>query len=231
MSYNRTLYDPCEASLKVKESMNVGKYSLNTPIVCGNCFQGNPRIIDQKTGVSMNSGVEWRFYAGPVDVESELRNINKPASRCPSHKYNPSCEGASCNNQGHPCGQGVVVGCKNQNDPLRKPWTRAQDNNLVDFPKCYFPTEDTRLSNPATNLRGTGINRFDPLCIDPQAQVLFPGSYQIPTRIIVKDNHRPCVPTPAVNSMIPPPKKQPCPETVKVCGVFTSPLYQYDVCG
>jgi len=139
MSYNRTLYDPCEASLKVKESMDVGKYSLNTPVVCGNCFQGNPRIIDQKTGVSMNSGVEWRFYAGPVDVESELRNINKPASRCPSHKYNPSCEGATCSNQGHPCGQGVVVGCKNQNDPLRKPWTRAQDNNLVDFPKMLFP--------------------------------------------------------------------------------------------
>ena len=76
MSYNRTLYDPCEASLKVKESMGVGKYSLNTPVVCGNCFQGNPRIIDQKTGVSMNSGVEWRFYAGPVDVESEFEDYS-----------------------------------------------------------------------------------------------------------------------------------------------------------
>ena len=29
----------------------------------------------QKTGVSMNSGVQWRFYGGPVDVESDLLNM------------------------------------------------------------------------------------------------------------------------------------------------------------
>ena len=80
MSYNRTLYDPCEAKLIVEESMNVGKYAYNTPIICGNCFQYNPRVIDQKSCVSMNSGVEWRFYSGPVDLESELRNIINPAS-------------------------------------------------------------------------------------------------------------------------------------------------------
>jgi len=231
MSYNRSLYDPCEAKLRVKESMNVGKYKYNTPVICGNCFQYNPRIIDQKTGVSMNSGVEWRFYAGPVDVESELMNLNKPASRCPDRKYKPNMNGVTCNNQGHPAGQGVVTGCKNSNSPLRKSWTRGQDNNLVDFKKCYFPTEDTRLSNPASNLRGTGINRFAPLCLDPQKNVLFPGSMQVPTRLVVKDNHRPCVPTPAVNSMIPAPKPQPCSKTASVCGAYTSPMYQYDVCG
>ena len=58
----------------------------------------------------MNSGVEWRFYSGPVDVESELRNINKPASRCPSRKYNPTMNGVSCPNQGQPAGQGVGWG-------------------------------------------------------------------------------------------------------------------------
>ena len=139
--------------------------------------------------------------------------------------------GVTCNNQGYQAGQGVVTGCKNSNSPLRKSWTRGQDNNLVDFKKCYFPTEDTRLSNPASNLRGTGINRFAPLCLDPQKNVLFPGSMQVPTRLVVKDNHRPCVPTPAVNSMIPAPKPQPCSKTASVCGAYTSPMYQYDVCG
>jgi hypothetical protein len=231
MSYNRTLYDPCEANLKIKESMNVGNYSLNTPIICGNCFQENPRIIDQKTGVSMNSGVEWRFYAGPVDIESDLKNINKQYSKCPSNKYNPSSNDVTCNNQGYPSGQGVVIGCKNKKTPLKKPWSRGQDNNLVDFPKCFFPTEDTRLSNPPTNLRGTGINRFNPLCLDPQAQVLFPVNSHISTRIVVKDNHRPCIPKPDVNSMKPPISKPPCQQTTNVCGAYTAPMYQYDVCG
>ena len=31
--------------------------------------------------------------------------------------------------------------------------------------------------------------------------------------------------------MIPAPRKQPCPETTKVCGAFTDAMYQYDVCG
>ena len=231
MSFNRLKYDACEQKKDLTESMGPGKYQINTPVVCSNCFQDNPRIIDQKTGVSLNSGMEWRFYAGPIDVDSELKNINKPASKCPSRKYNPDCQDCFCANQGHPCGQGVVVGCNDKRNPLRKPWTRCGDNNLVDFPRCHFPTEDTRLSNPASNLRGTGINRFNPLCLDPQKNVIFPGDYQIPTRIIVKDNHRPCVPTPSINSMIPPPARQPCPQTTKVCGAFTGSLYQYDVCG
>ena len=49
-----------------------------------------------------------------------------------------------------------------------KTMDKRSRHNLVDFPKCYFLTEDTRLSNPASNLRGTGINRFNPLCLDPQ---------------------------------------------------------------
>ena len=39
----------------------------------------------------MNTGVDWRFNAGPIDVDSELRNLNRAASRCPSNKYEPSC--------------------------------------------------------------------------------------------------------------------------------------------
>lgn len=231
MSFNRTKYDTCEISRGTSESRGPGNYMVNTPVICGNCLQTNPRIIAQKTGVSLNSGVDWRFNYGPVDVESELRNINKPVSRCPERKYNPNLNGCSSGNMGHPAGQGVVVGATNSKNPLRKNWTRCGDNNLVDFPQCHLDTEDTRLSNPPATLRGTGINRFNPLCIDPQKNVLFPGEYQIPTRIVVKDNHRPCVPTPNVNSLIPPKRRQPCPQTTKVCGAYTDAMYQYDVCG
>ena len=133
----------------------------------------------------------------------------------------------NCNNQGQPGGQGVVAGCNN----IRKPGGREGDDSLIDYPTCHFDVEDTRLNNPPNTLRGTGWNRFQPLCLDPQEQVIFPGEYQIPTRLVVKDNHRPCVPTPAVNNMIPKPHKLPCPTTQPVCGSFTGPMYQYDVCG
>ena len=126
----------------------------------------------------------------------------------------------------------MVDGCKRTDGRVRKDGQRCGDNNLVDFSQhVIFSVDDTRLSDPPCNLRGTGWNRFQPLCLNPQDQVLFPGEYQIPTRIIVKDNHRPCVPTPAVNTMLPLPKRVPCPEIKKVCGAYTSPMYQYDVCG
>ena len=231
MSFNRLLYDSCERKKNIVEAQAPGLYQLNTPVVCGSCLEDNPSIRMQKGGVSMNSGVEWRFFSGPVDVESDLRNINRPASRCPEPKFNPECNDCDVTNQGQPCGQGVVKSSINNKKNLTAPWKMCGDSDLIDFPRCYFPTEETRSSNPACNLRGTGINRFVPLCLDPQKQISFPGDYQVPTRLIVKDNHRPCVPTPNVNSMIPAPRRQPCPETTKTCANYTGAMYQFDVCG
>lgn len=58
------------------------------------------------------------------------------------------------------------------------------------------PQESTRLSNPPCTLRSTGWNRWEWLCRDPQAKALVPFDYNISNRIIVKDNHRPCIPEP-----------------------------------
>jgi len=67
--------------------------------------------------------------------------------------------------------------------------------------------EDTRLSNPASTLRGTGINRWEWLCKNPQRTALVPFDYLIGNRLVVKDNHRPCVPTPtSQNDALPPSK-------------------------
>ena len=228
MSFNRLLYDSCEQELDMNESKAPGLYQINTPVICNNTFDENPAIRMQKTGVSLNSGVDWRFYAGPVDVESDLRNINRPISDCPEVNYNPSCDDCNSTN-GEPCGGGVKLG--SSNNGKQRNWQRCGDSNLVNFPNSFFPTEDTRFSNSAKNLRGTGINRFNPLCLNPQEQIEFPGDYHVPTRLVIKDNHRPCVPEPFINSMIPPVSRQPCPETVKTCANFTGPLYQYDVCG
>jgi hypothetical protein len=246
MSFNRLMYDSCEGKQSLSESTGPGNYWNNTPVLCGNCLQTDPNIMPNRTGVSMNSNVPWRFYAGPIDVESDLLNLNRVASNCPSKQYTPKCTNCNCKNQGQPCGAGVISGCKNngnskiegftdQNNQgkLRTDGQRCQDNDLVSFPSCYFGTVNSRLNNPPSTLKGTGINRFTPLCHDPQANIMFPGEYQVPTRQIFRDNHRPCIPSLKTISQpsLPPAKPLPCPETIKTCGAFTSPLYQYDVCG
>ena len=186
-SFNRLSYDTCEQKTDINQSVKAADYGINTPVTCNGCFQMNPSVIQQKGGVSLQKDTPWRFYDGPVDVESDLKNITRPATNCPDFKFKPTCN-EGCLNQGHPCGQGVVRGCSNS-DSIDKLGVMANEN-LVDFNDCLFPVENTRLTNPPCTLRGTGINRFNPLCLDPQKNIFFPGSYQVPTRIVVKDNHK-----------------------------------------
>merc|ERR1711981_360376 len=145
MSFNRLKYDIGIKKLDNNSATKAGNYGINTPLITNRCFQTNPRIIDQKVGVSINRNVPWRFYSGPVDVESQLLNLNRRASRDPSTKYNP-----------------LKDSCRNS------------DKCLKNLPDCHIRTDDTRLSNPATNLRGITIERFNPLCKNPQENVFFP---------------------------------------------------------
>jgi len=266
------MYDYCEGKKRLQESTDAGNYNVYTPVICGNCLPNDPRIMPNRTGVSMNSGVDWRFYHGPVDVESDLFNLNRVYSRCPSNKYHPNARNCLATNQGQPAGAGVIsktqpmngipdagqyskvpiypdgvkgsyrtpngrivegFEAKNNQGSFRKNGQMCTDDNLVDCPACAFNTEDTRLSNPPATLRGTGVNRFQPLCFNPQEKIFFPGDYHVSSRLVFRDNHRPCIPSLDVISRppLPPPEPLPCPETVKTCGVFTKPLYQYDVCG
>jgi hypothetical protein len=228
MSFNRLKYDKCETKQYNGQSIGPGKYQMDTPIQCNLCLNDNPWIQNQKMGVSVNSHVDWRFYSGPIDVESDLFNLNRPSNRCVADKYSPRCDTNGCST-GEPCGQGVSVGCNESG--LRNPWNRPGDNNLVNFPRCHFPVDDTRLNNPASNLRGTGWNRFDILMWNPQNNVFFPGEQNVCTQTVVKDNHRPLVVQPHVNNMDPKSKPLPNIMTNNVPANYTAPLYQYDVCG
>lgn len=276
MSFNRTMYDYCEGKKRLQESTEAGNYSVQTPVICSNCLPSDPRIMPNRSGVSMDKNVDWRFYAGPIDVESELFNLTRVYSRCPAKKYHPNAKNCLAVNQGQPAGAGVIdrtmqdsnapnagyyskksiygdeprpsaytangkqiiEGFANANSnrketSFNKVGQRCPDNDLMDMPSCAFNTEDTRLSNPPPTLRGTGINRFNPLCFNPQEQIMFPGDYHVSTRLVFRDNHRPCIPSLDVISRppLPPAKPLPCPQTVKTCGAFVAPMYQYDVCG
>jgi hypothetical protein len=103
-----------------------------------------------------------------VDVDSELHGLTRRATNCPTGKYSPG-QGACC---------------------------------LRPYPDCAasatrtMPHEDTRLSNPPCTLRGTGWNRWQWLCQDPQERALVPFDFNIDNRLVVKDNHRPHLATP-----------------------------------
>ena len=45
-------------------------------------------------------------------------------------------------------------------------------------------------------MRGLTVNRWEWLCLDPQERVEIPFDHNINNRILVKDNHRPCIPKP-----------------------------------
>ena len=135
-----------------------------------------------------------------IDIDSELLNITRPSSKCPSRKFLPVCKNMTAD--GYPCGQGVVPTCKSQVD-TGKVGVHSADKcpdqfagNPTHWKNCGWLIEDTRLSNPACNLRGTGINRWEWLCLNPQDRVEIPFDFNVSNRIVVKDNHRPCVPTP-----------------------------------
>lgn len=102
-----------------------------------------------------------------IDVDSELHNLSRPATNCPAGHYRPSSQ----------------------------PYCGAR----VDFPDCrtqMLSSEDTRLTNPPCTLRCTGWNRWEWLCKDPQDRVEVPFDWNINSKQVAKDNHRPCIPTP-----------------------------------
>lgn len=70
----------------------------------------------------------------------------------------------------------------------------CENNKLKDCDNIFLSPEDTKISNPPCTLRGTGWNRWEWLCTNPQNKAIMPFETGIQNRIIVKDNHRPCIP-------------------------------------
>jgi hypothetical protein len=94
-------------------------------------------------------------------------------------------------------------------------------------------TDFSRLTNPTCTLRGTGWNRFQPMCLNSQdkSRWFFPGRNGINNRLVAKDNHCPRIPVPMDQSASLPNPNAPAPDThpmVGQCwGVFTGPLHEY----
>ena len=64
------------------------------------------------------------------------------------------------------------------------------------MPEASFTQTYNRLGDPPCTLRGTGWNRWEYLCQNPQENVMMPFDWFVPGRILSKDSHRPCIPKP-----------------------------------
>jgi len=91
-----------------------------------------------------------------------------------------------------------IITRKASNCPTEKYLPQAKDFCITkNLPDCRsIPREETRLSNPSCTLRCSGWNRWEWLCQNPQDKALMPFDFNISNRIVVKDNHRPCIPKP-----------------------------------
>lgn len=135
----------------------------------------NTPLIDCQKCLSVDPSVASQYSGGStcanrslIDVSSELLNLSRKKSNCPAAQYLPSANGnAFCEQQ------------------------------LPQMDNCkQMIAEDTRISNPPCTLRGTGVNRWEWLCHDPQAKAVVPFEYNVSYRLIAKDNHRPCISKP-----------------------------------
>ncbi len=130
--------------------------------------------------ILQRSGVSVAKNIPMVDVDSELMNINRKLTNCSSDEFIPKFD---------------------ENGEI--------DNSVenIHFQDCGIPLiENTRLSNPASTLRGTGWNRWEWLCENPQERSLVPFDFNINNRLVTKDNHRPLINKPMDQSGLLPPQ-------------------------
>jgi hypothetical protein len=197
MSFNRIKYDECNERTNQINSLKQSLYQLDPPLLRQNNFQLNPQIINQRGGVSMDKNYRWRFYTGPVEVDSDLKNITRRSTKCVDGQYKPKCRvcGNPCQNQiNENTGVLECILCKDK---------RTCDNNLLNMDYTYFPTSNPRIDDPACNLRNReSQNRFVSAFFDPKRNGRL-ENVNISTQQYVKQNfkHKGCIPS--INDMKP----------------------------
>jgi hypothetical protein len=211
MSFNRLPYDMCAYEQVLRESVGPGSYKLVTPqTTCNPCHTTDPYIRLQSNGISVSRNTDL------IDIDSEMMGISRNLTNCPTRKYLPA------QNASELCGAraGGYKNCA----AFEKVCVDHQKNN-ISTDNCFEHTEDTRLSNPPCTLRGTGWNRWEWLCRNPQDRVETPFDFEISSRTLAKDNHRPCIPNPMQQDAVyPEEKNEPiCDKIHSFCAVPTNP--------
>lgn len=166
MSLTSLNYDSCTYQHNLKQSVGISDYMIGAPR--NECNACFP-IGPNQMG-SGHAGGSGGQFGGSVCADNSLIDVS-------SELLNITRKASNC-----PAEKYIPFKPVCQTIPLRdcKP----------------IVAEDTRISNPPCTLRSTGWNRWEWLCKNPQDKSLVPFDFNISNRIVVKDNHRPCIPNP-----------------------------------
>jgi hypothetical protein len=163
----RMIYDNSSYQEELKRSIYSGNYQLSTPY--NDCMDCDKFIPNDPHIRFQAYGQNSCSMKKAIDDSTELSGINYKNSKCNADAYTPN--------------KYISTGCV--------------PKTINDIRKCSIPTESCRLSNPPCSLKEIGINRFDPLCWNPQSKAL--ESFDrigINYRMVAKDNHIPLIETP-----------------------------------
>lgn len=124
------------------------------------------------------------------------------------------------------------LGVKNSDDPCALQVSELEQG-LYDLPTSQFNTDYTRLSNPICTARELGVNRFQPVRLNPQDECrwLHPSQVWISYRNVIKDNHVPVIPKPIDQTPALPKGRAgnpaaSCP-VAKTCGAFVGAMHPH----
>ena len=157
----------CSYEEQLKRTIGPGMYMLGTP---ANDYSDCGRDIPSDPSIRWQQwGPGFCDFGNTIDVNSELRGLNYKNTMCASEQYYPGR---------YTPARGTACAAAGKQDPR----------------KCTAPMESTRLSNPPCTLRGTGWNRWEWLCYDPQDKAVVPFDYLASNRLMFKDNHKACIP-------------------------------------
>ena len=146
------------------------------------------------------AGVSVDANRSMIDIDSDLSGLTRKATNDPAQKFLPD---------------------------LNSNGLKYKEGPKIHFDDCNLPkVENTFLSNPSSNLRGTGWNRWESLCHDPQANLEHPFEWNTNSNLLARDNHRPCLHEPNdSNGLFPSRKSDPVEEPIqKVDYVPTEPV-------
>jgi hypothetical protein len=207
-SWERLKYDVDYYQHNLKENEKSINYSINKPKVCDVCRPPHPGYLG-------DMGVSTSSERPIVDVESDLLNMERNNSNCPSKQYQPKCPEMENCQEGFPCGGGVVAGCY-----------KSQEKSSH-LPQCELYPVETRTTHPICNYRSVVWDRTEALCMDPQDRGNWehPGEVNISYRLVAKDNHRPCIPNLVdPSASLPNGGELSCESIGEVCASFTGDL-------
>lgn len=176
-SFTNSLYDEC--NIKKKQDESVGPFNWVTDQVYEHkldCYvDASPFMHNQFHNIPATS----------IDIENDLRNANRPLSRCPEARFDPTkldnCKDCDKCNQGLPCG---CSHCQNTKLNNQLKLSEACNKGLI--------PQYTRVNKPCNIFSGISINRFHPLCDELQDVNKIQANTYIGsnTRLNVKDEFK-----------------------------------------